>query len=84
MIKVKEGNGTIQHKIMLSPDSIHDFVKAASKCDFDVDIAYNRYVVDAKSIVGVFGLDLRSVLTVVCHGYDSEFENFLKELAIAG
>ena len=53
------------------------------RCDFDVDIAYNRFVVDAKSIVGVFGLDFRYPLTVVCHGYDSRFDNYLKGLALA-
>ncbi len=75
--------GFNQHKIMLRPDEVKDFVAAASKCDFDVDIAYNRYVVDAKSIVGVLGLDFRKVLTVVCHGYDSDFEALLKKFSIA-
>ena len=55
----------------------------ASRCDFDVDIAYNRFVVDAKSIVGVFGLDFRYPLTVVCHGFDSRFDSYLKGLALA-
>lgn len=75
--------GTMQYKIMLRPDQIKDFVVAASKCDFDVDIAYNSFFIDAKSIVGVFGLDFRRVLTVVCHGYDREFDAFLRSLAIA-
>lgn len=82
-IGMKEMNGTFRHKIMLRPDEIKDFVIAASRCDFDVDIAYNSYVVDAKSIVGVFGLDFTKELTVVCHGYDSNFEAFLSRFAIA-
>lgn len=68
---------------MLRPNQVQDFVNAATKCDFDVDIYYNRYVVDAKSILGVFGLDLSQTLTVEYRGYNSDFENFLQKLAIA-
>ena len=49
----------VQYRIRLLPEEVNRFVMAASRCDFDVDIAYNRFVVDAKSIVGVFGLDFR-------------------------
>lgn len=72
-----------QRRIKLRPDEVRDFVAAASKCDFDIDIAYNRYVVDAKSIVGVFGLDFRQVLTVSYSGYNSDFEQFMKRFAVA-
>ena len=75
--------GINKKSIMLSPDQVKDFVNAATKCDFDVDIYYNRYVVDAKSILGVFGLDLSQTLTVEYRGYNSDFENFLQKLAIA-
>ncbi|MBD5106261.1 MAG: HPr family phosphocarrier protein, partial [Lachnospiraceae bacterium] len=40
-----------ERKIMLRMDEVKDFVSAASKCDFDIDIFYNRYSVDAKSIL---------------------------------
>ena len=40
------------HKIRLRVDEVKDFVAAATRCDFDIDISYNRFVVDAKSIVG--------------------------------
>ncbi len=73
----------ITHKIMLRPEEVKDFVAAAGKSDFDIDIFYNRYVVDAKSILGVLGLDLRKVLTVTVNGYDPEFESFISRFAIA-
>ncbi len=73
----------MKRKIMLKPDEVKDFVNAASKCDFDVDIAYNRYAVDAKSIVGVFGLDFSQILTVSYAGYNAEFEQFMSRLAVA-
>ncbi|MDE7008552.1 MAG: HPr family phosphocarrier protein, partial [Lachnospiraceae bacterium] len=61
----------MQCKIKLRLDEVKNFVAAASRCDFDIDISYNRFTVDAKSIVGVLGLDLNRVLTVTCHGYDA-------------
>ena len=70
--------------IRLKPDMVQHFVDVASKCDFDIDISYNRYVVDAKSFLGVYGLDLRRPLKVSYHGYNSEFEELLKEYAAAG
>ncbi len=72
--------------ITLNPDEVQAFVHAAEKCDFDVDIAndlYGRYVVDAKSFLGVMGLDLGGRLVVSYNGYDADFENFLNGKRIA-
>ncbi|WP_022777756.1 HPr family phosphocarrier protein [Butyrivibrio sp. AE3009] len=73
----------IKKNIMLKPAQVKDFVNAATKCNFDVDIYYNRYVVDAKSILGVFGLDLTQKLTVEYSGYDQSFEQVLNSLTVA-
>lgn len=73
----------MERKIRLTPDEVEHFVAVASKCDFDIDIAYNRYVVDAKSFLGVFGLDFSQVLTVRYKGYNAAFEELLKTQAIA-
>ena len=69
--------------IRLTPEDVKHFVDVASKCDFDIDISYNRFVVDAKSIVGVLGLDLNQILTVSYNGYDQEFEDYLNHFALA-
>ncbi|SFC61140.1 HPr family phosphocarrier protein [Butyrivibrio sp. YAB3001] len=74
----------IKKNIVLKPSQVKEFVDAATKCDFDVDIYYNRYVVDAKSILGVFNLDLTKTLTVEYSGFNSQFEQYLNSLAIAG
>lgn len=64
--------------ISLHPSMVRDFVNAASKCDFDIDVASNnRYYIDAKSILGVLALDLSKPLTVSYDGYNAEFEAFL-------
>ena len=65
-------------------EDVKEFVKAASKCDFDVDISYNRILIDAKSILGILSMDLTRVLTVTCHGEDHEFDRFLQKYAVAG
>ncbi|MFI3213146.1 MAG: HPr family phosphocarrier protein [Eubacteriales bacterium] len=72
-----------QHKIKLTQDDVKDFVAEATRFDFDIDIAYNRFAVDAKSILGVLALDFNKVLTVTCNGYSAEFERFLKRFSLA-
>lgn len=72
-----------QRQIRLKLEEVKDFVTAASKCDFDVDVFYNRFTVDAKSIVGVLGLDLNRILTVSYNGYNPEFEKMINRLAKA-
>lgn len=69
--------------IRMTQDEVQHFVDVTSKCDFDIDISYNRYVVDAKSFLGVYGLDFRVPLTVSYEGYNEELEELLKNLAIA-
>ena len=49
---------------------MEEFVKAAGKCDFDIDIFYNRVIIDAKSILGIMSMDLTQELTVQCYGED--------------
>ena len=83
MHKWKRKVNVMQHRIKLRPDEVKDFVSAAANCIFDVDISYNSYVVDAKSIIGVLGLNFNQVLTVSCNGYDAEFERYLSKFAVA-
>ncbi len=69
--------------IRLAPDDVKHFVDVACKCNFDIDISYNRYIVDAKSFLGVCGLDFNSLLRVSYEGYNAELEEMLKTLAVA-
>lgn len=73
----------LTHKIRLRPEEVNEFVSAAARCDFDVDISYNSFIVDAKSILGVLGLDFNRTLTVSCNGYDPEFEKYMSRFAMA-
>lgn len=78
-----KGRVEMTKTIQLTPDEVQHFVDVASGCDFDIDISYNRYVVDAKSFLGVYGLDFRNPLKVVYEGYDEKLEELLKKLAVA-
>lgn len=73
-----------ERQIKLSQtEDVKNFVRSASKCNFDIDVFYNRIVVDAKSILGVFSLDLNRTLTVRCNGSDDKFNQVLDQFAIA-
>lgn len=41
-----------------SPERIKDFIKTVEKYKSDVDIMTDRVTIDAKSIIGIFALDL--------------------------
>lgn len=69
--------------IRMTQDDVQHFVNIASQCDFDIDISYNRYKVDAKSFLGVCGLDFRVPLTVSYEGYNEKLEELLQQHAVA-
>ncbi len=64
--------------LLSSINDVKDFVNIVSKYDFDVDLTSGRYVVDAKSIMGIFSLDLSKPIKVEVHSDDCE--NFVSEL----
>lgn len=74
----------LEKKIQLKAFSeVKEFVKAAEKCEYDVDVFYNRVVVDAKSILGVMSMELTRPLTVKYHVEDQDcFEQTLNKFAM--
>ncbi len=50
-----------------SIDKVKTFVNTISLYEGDFDLASNRYVVDAKSIMGIFSLDLANPLELNIH-----------------
>lgn len=55
-------------KIMLaSIGDVKSFVNEVTKCDAEVDLVSGRYIVDAKSIMGIFSLDLTKPITLNIH-----------------
>lgn len=73
-----------QRKIKLTElQDVKDFVRAAEKCDFEIDIFYNRITIDAKSILGILSMDLTHDLTVQYFGENTGFEDVLTKYAVA-
>ena len=64
--------------LLNSINDVKDFVNSVSKYDFDVDLTSGRYVVDAKSIMGIFSLDLSKPIKVEVHS--DNCEAFLNEV----
>ncbi|NMB32755.1 MAG: HPr family phosphocarrier protein [Clostridium sp.] len=57
---------------------VKDFVNIVNKFDFDIDLTSGRYVVDAKSIMGIFSLDLSKPIKVDVHSDD--YSDFYEEV----
>ena len=62
-----------------SIDKVKSFVNDITKFDYDFDLVSGRYVVDAKSIMGIFSLDLSKPIKVEVREEGSE--KFFEELA---
>jgi len=54
-----------------SIDKVKAFVNAISKFDSDFDLISGRYVIDAKSIMGIFSLDLSKPIELTIHNDDN-------------
>ena len=63
-----------------SVNDVKNFVSAASIADCDIDVLSGRYLVDAKSIMGLFSLNLTKPVTVQVNGSQEEAENFRKAI----
>ena len=50
-----------------SIDKVKSFVNAITQFDYDFDLISGRYVIDAKSIMGIFSLDLSKPIDLAIH-----------------
>ena len=57
---------------------VKTFVSIVQKYSYEIDLRSDRYVVDAKSILGIFSLDLSKPINVEIHSADCE--DLLKDL----
>jgi phosphotransferase system HPr-like phosphotransfer protein len=63
-----------------SIDKVKTFVNTISKYDFDFDLVSGRYVIDAKSIMGIFSLDLSKRIDLNIHAEGEKLEEVLAAL----
>lgn len=58
--------------LLSSINDVKNFVNTVSKYDYEIDLTSGRYVVDAKSIMGIFSLDLSKPIKVEIHNDNSD------------
>ena len=62
-------------------NDVKRFVNTVSKYDFEVDLVSGRYAVDAKSIMGIFSLDLSKEIEMDIHGEGEAVDKYLAEIS---
>ena len=66
-----------------SIDKVKSFVNVISQFDSDFDLISGRYVIDAKSIMGIFSLDLAQDIDLTIHAdNDAEIVEALKDYLV--
>ena len=63
-----------------SIDKVKSFVTDITKFDYDFDLVSGRYVIDAKSIMGIFSLDLSKAIDLNIHAADAALDEILETL----
>jgi phosphotransferase system HPr-like phosphotransfer protein len=64
-----------------SIDKVKNFVNLINRFDYDFDLVSGRYVIDAKSIMGIFSLDLSKPIALNIYADDKNIDEILNELA---
>ncbi|MBE6788400.1 MAG: HPr family phosphocarrier protein [Ruminococcaceae bacterium] len=63
--------------LLSSVSCVKEFVEIVTHCDYDIDLSSGRHFVDAKSIMGIFSLDLSKPIELIAHT-DNADELFTK------
>lgn len=63
-----------------SIDAVREFVNTVNRFTSDFDLISGRYVIDAKSIMGIFSLDLSKQLVLEIHENNNEKDALLEAL----
>lgn len=63
-----------------SIDKVKSFVKDISQFTYDFDLISGRYVIDAKSMLGIFSLDLSKPIELAIHANEEETAEIMSTL----
>lgn len=63
-------------------NDLTELVKNASKVDSDIMITKGRFVIDAKSIMGVMSIDMSTGVTIKYSESETDFDNYILKYAI--
>ena len=64
--------------LLQSINDTKDFVNIVNRFPYNIDLCSGRYVIDAKSIMGIFSLDISNPVEMIV--YDENPEELLKEI----
>ena len=53
-------------------EAVQNFVEVVNRFDVDISLSSGRYIVDAKSIMGIFSLDLRMPICMTVDSDDAD------------
>ena len=65
---------------MSTIEDVKHFVTEANAQVSDIDVVSGRYLVDAKSLLGLFSLDLTKPVDVVVHGLPADRAKFAQAI----
>ena len=63
---------SVNIRLTMMTDNVKNFVSLVNRYPYDMDLRSGRYVVDAKSILGIFSLDLAKPLTMDIYSDDCD------------
>ncbi|HIU16180.1 MAG TPA: HPr family phosphocarrier protein [Candidatus Ventricola intestinavium] len=69
---------TVTIRLTMMTDHVKNFVSLVNRYPYDMDLRSGRYVVDAKSILGIFSIDLSKPIRMTI--YSDECDDLLREL----
>lgn len=81
-VNLENQNDVIFKESILLPDieSIKKFVAFANEYDFPIILVSDKYIINGKSIMGIFGLDLSKPLELrVCSEVNDDFKEKVLE-----
>lgn len=69
---------SVNIRLTMMTDHVKNFVSLVNRYPYDMDLRSGRYVVDAKSILGIFSIDLSRPIRMDI--YSDDCDDLLKEL----
>lgn len=61
-------------------NEVKEFVNIVLQCPYDVDLVSGRYIIDAKSLMGIFSLDLTRPIDLEADIDSDDVEELLKKI----
>ena len=61
-------------------NDVKDFVNKVMLFNYDIDLVSGRYAIDAKSIMGIFSLDLSKPIDLNIHAENQDADNIIELL----